>query len=85
LAGVMTSYPQLLVNVRVESKSGWEENQAICDAIKKGEAELGEEGRILVRASGTEQLIRVMAEGPSQPELNRIVNEIAAVVKKAQG
>lgn len=85
LAGVMTCYPQLLVNVRVESKYGWEENQAICDAVKKGEAELGEEGRILVRPSGTEQLIRVMAEGPIQSELDRIVHEIASVVKKEQG
>ena len=85
LAGVMTRYPQLLVNVRVASKAGWEENEAICKAIKQGEGELGEEGRILVRPSGTEQLIRVMAEGPSQPELDRIVNEIAAVVKKEQG
>ncbi|AIF50180.1 phosphoglucosamine mutase [Pelosinus sp. UFO1] len=85
LASVMTRYPQLLVNVRVESKDGWEENHAIKAAIDKGNLELGDNGRILVRPSGTEQLIRVMAEGPSMEELDRIVNEIAAVVKKEQG
>ncbi|GMB01951.1 phosphoglucosamine mutase [Pelosinus sp. IPA-1] len=85
LASVMTRYPQLLVNVRVASKNGWEENQAIKAAIDKGNLDLGDNGRILVRPSGTEQLIRVMAEGPSMEELDRIVNEIAAVVKKEQG
>lgn len=84
LAGLMTCFPQLLVNVRVKSKAGWEDNQAIKAAIQAGEAELGETGRILVRPSGTEPLIRVMAEGPSLPDLERIVNEIAAVVKKQQ-
>jgi len=85
LAGVMTRYPQLLVNVRVANKEGWESNEAIMQAIKQGESELGEDGRILVRPSGTEQLIRVMAEGPDQPALEHIVNNIAKVVKKAQG
>ena len=85
LAGVMKQYPQLLVNVRVQSKEGWEKNEAICAAIQQGEQELGEEGRILVRPSGTEQLIRVMAEGPEMEQLQRIVHGIADVVKKEQG
>lgn len=80
----MKSYPQLLVNVRVKTKDGWEENQAIADAIRLGNEELGENGRILVRASGTEPLIRVMAEGPEQRQLDKICNDIAAVVKKVQ-
>jgi phosphoglucosamine mutase len=84
LAAVMKRYPQLLVNVRVQSKEGWETNQAIADAIRAGERELGEEGRILVRPSGTEPLIRVMAEGPDMDQLERIVNEIAAVIKQEQ-
>ena len=54
-------------------------------AIKKGEEELGELGRILVRPSGTEQLIRVMAEGPDQEQLDRIVKTIADIVKEQQG
>lgn len=85
LASVMTRYPQLLVNVRVQSKDGWEDSAVIKDAIKAGSDELGDDGRILVRPSGTEQLIRVMAEGPNQAELDRIVHTIAAVIKKQQG
>jgi len=85
LTALMTTYPQLLVNVRVATKEGWEKNEAISAAIAKGEAELGSEGRILVRPSGTEPLIRVMAEGPDQAQLDRICNEIADVVKKEQG
>ncbi|MBQ1913660.1 MAG: phosphoglucosamine mutase, partial [Selenomonadaceae bacterium] len=61
LTALMTTYPQLLVNVRVATKDGWEENPAIKEAIAAGEAELGENGRVLVRPSGTEPLIRVMA------------------------
>ena len=85
LAGVMTRYPQLLVNIRVADKAGWEENAKIKASIADGEQELGESGRILVRASGTEPLIRVMAEGPDQVQLDKICHEIAAVVKNEQG
>ena len=85
LAGSMTRFPQLLVNVRVKTKDGWETNTEIMAAIKKGEEELGELGRILVRPSGTEQLIRVMAEGPNQEQLDRIVKTIADIVKEQQG
>ena len=61
LTNLMTTYPQLLVNVKVATKDGWEENEAIKAAIAAGEQELGTDGRILVRPSGTEPLIRVMA------------------------
>lgn len=85
LANVMVSYPQLLVNVRVKSKEGWETNEKIIAAIKAGNAELGENGRILVRASGTEPLIRVMAEGPEQDQLERICHAIGDDVKNELG
>ena len=85
LSGLMKSYPQLLVNMRVATKDGWEENEAIAQSIVEGNQELGDSGRILVRASGTEPLIRVMAEGPDQQQLDVICNRIAAVVKKEQG
>ncbi len=85
LAKVMTRFPQLLENIRVKSKEGWQENANIAAAIKAGEAELGDNGRILVRPSGTEPLIRVMAEGPSLTDLERIVGSIAAVVRQEQG
>jgi phosphoglucosamine mutase len=82
LAALMTRYPQILVNVRVKSKQGWEENAAIQAATRIGEEELGDAGRILVRPSGTEPLIRVMAEGPDIGQLERIVNTIAGVIRE---
>ena len=85
LTNLMTTYPQLLVNVQVATKDGWETNEAIKAAIAKGEQELGSDGRILVRPSGTEPLIRVMAEGPDQAHLETICNAIADVVKEEQG
>ena len=85
LTALMTTYPQLLVNVKVAKKEGWETNEAIKKAIAAGDEELGENGRILVRPSGTEPLIRVMAEGPDQEQLDRICHAIADVVKKEQG
>ena len=85
LTALMTTYPQLLVNVKVATKEGWEDNEAIKEAIAAGDKELGENGRILVRPSGTEPLIRVMAEGPDQEQLDRICHAIADVVKKEQG
>lgn len=85
LTALMTTYPQLLVNVKVATKEGWETNEAIKEAIAEGDKELGENGRILVRPSGTEPLIRVMAEGPDQAQLDRICHAIADVVKNEQG
>ncbi|VBB04889.1 phosphoglucomutase and phosphomannomutase phosphoserine signature [Lucifera butyrica] len=82
LAGLMTRFPQTLINVRLKTKEGWQENRAIAAAIQAGEKELGENGRILVRASGTEPLLRVMAEGPDMPQLESIVQMIVDVVKK---
>ena len=85
LSSLMKSYPQLLVNVVVKTKDGWQQNEAIKAAIARGDAELGENGRILVRPSGTEPLIRVMAEGPDQQQLDRICHAIADIVKEQQG
>lgn len=81
LGKLMKRYPQILVNVRVASKEGWEENKAIAEIVKKYSEQLGDNGQILVRASGTEPLIRIMAEGPIQTELEKIANAIAEVVK----
>ena len=85
LAGLMTKYPQLLVNVRVLTKAGWETNTAIQDAISEAEEELGANGRILVRPSGTEPLIRVMAEGPEQEQLDELCHRIGHVIRIEQG
>lgn len=79
----MRKYPQVLVNVRVADKSKFKGNTAIEEAIAKVEAELGDNGRVLVRPSGTESLIRVMAEGPDKEQVEAYVAEIAEVVEAA--
>lgn len=85
LAAKMTRFPQILVNIRVKSKAGWQDNAAIAAAVQQAERILGEDGRVLVRASGTEPLIRVMAEGPSQEQLARLAEDIAKVVRQELG
>ena len=84
-AEAMTSLPQVLVNVPVAKKDGWQEVPAIQKAITEAEAALGESGRVLVRASGTEQLLRVMVEGKDQNEIDAIAHAIADVVREAIG
>ena len=81
MAKLIKKYPQVLVNVRVKNKEGWEENTAIQNVIEQYREELAGDGQILVRASGTEPLIRIMAEGPDQVRLDYIANSIAAVVR----
>ena len=61
LAGV-TLFPQTLINVRLQPGQDWKSNTRLSDAIRAAEAELGETGRVLIRASGTEPLLRVMVE-----------------------
>ena len=87
LAAEVTIYPQKLVNVRVENsmKSKAMEVPAIADIISKMEAEMNGNGRILVRPSGTEPLLRVMAEAPTDEEVSYYVDTIADVVRKEIG
>ncbi|SDX31863.1 phosphoglucosamine mutase [Marininema mesophilum] len=81
LAEEMQKYPQVLVNVPVKEKNGWEKNSAIQGKIGEVEHALGTDGRVLVRPSGTEPLIRVMAEGPDANQLDEFVNGIADVIR----
>lgn len=81
LKQIMVKYPQVLVNVRVEDKSKYEGNEAIAAAVRQVEEKLGKDGRVLVRPSGTESLIRVMAEGPDKDLVEQYVNEIADVIR----
>lgn len=81
LRTMMRKYPQVLLNVRVQDKSKLDGNAAVDDAIRKVEQELGDNGRVLVRPSGTESLIRVMAEGPDKEVVEQYVNQIAEIVK----
>lgn len=85
LKTLMRKYPQKLVNVRVEDKSLYQGNEAIQKVVAEVEAELGDNGRVLVRPSGTESLIRVMAEGPEKELVDAYVDRIAAVVKEQLG
>ncbi|WP_337938113.1 phosphoglucosamine mutase [Acidaminococcus timonensis] len=82
LGALMVKYPQTLLNVRVKDKNGWQENTAIADVVRRYTEELGEDGQVLVRASGTEPLIRIMAQGPNQVELDHITEAIAEVVRR---
>ncbi len=85
LAAEMEEFPQLLVNVRVAQRDGWDTNPEISSAIRDVEEKLTGRGRVVVRPSGTEKLIRVMAEGPDQDELHLLVGQIADAVKRAMG
>jgi phosphoglucosamine mutase len=85
LAGQMRRFPQVLQNVRVVRKEHWETNAAIQAAITASETTLADRGRLFVRASGTEPLIRVMAEGPDQQELEGLVAQVADVVLQQLG
>ncbi|RAV15289.1 phosphoglucosamine mutase [Paenibacillus contaminans] len=82
LRKLMRQFPQVLVNVRVADKSTWKQNVAIGEAIRVVEEELGDNGRVLVRPSGTESLIRVMAEGPEKDQVERCVRSIADVIER---
>jgi phosphoglucosamine mutase len=81
LAQDLTVYPQVLVNVRVERKDRFESSERVRAAIAAGQAQLGETGRILVRASGTEPLIRVMIEGADALEVTALAHEIAEIIR----
>ena len=87
LATEVTIYPQKLVNIRVENsmKDKAMEVPAIREIIEKMEAEMAGNGRILVRPSGTEPLLRVMAEAPTHEEVDYYVDTIAAVVQAEIG
>jgi phosphoglucosamine mutase len=84
LASVMTRLPQVLKNVKVADKAAVATSSSVSDAVAEVEAELGETGRVLLRPSGTEQLVRVMVEAPSQEvaeaAAQRLVGAVSAAV-----
>ncbi|HET6498062.1 MAG TPA: phosphoglucosamine mutase, partial [Coriobacteriia bacterium] len=81
LRSVMTRYPQVLVNVSVREKGMLGASAAISDAVHAAEDELGDHGRVLVRASGTEPLVRVMAEAADERVARAVVDRLARVVE----
>jgi phosphoglucosamine mutase len=82
LAKIMKVFPQMLINVNVKSRPEIETVPEIMTAIRDVERRLGNQGRVLVRYSGTQNMCRVMVEGPTQEETERCCREIAEVVDK---
>ena len=84
LAAEMTVFPQVLINVRVSQmgKARYNNDIEIKKAIESAERELGDDGRVLVRVSGTEPLVRVMLEGKDEEKIKILAEEIAEVVKE---
>ncbi len=78
----MQKYPQVLKNVRVNKKVNLDEFESIKKAVKAVEKKMGDKGRVLLRASGTEPLIRVMVEGEIESDVIKYADELVDVVKK---
>ncbi|MBQ6626588.1 MAG: phosphoglucosamine mutase [Ruminococcus sp.] len=87
IATLMERFPQVLVNVRIsnEGKAVFKTDEGIKEAIERISKILEGRGRILVRASGTEPLVRVMLEGEDYDEIDKLANEMAAIVKERLG
>ena len=83
LAAGMPKYPQTMVNVRTERRMDPGASPAIRDAVAAAESELAETGRVVLRASGTEPVIRVMVEGENEDQVVSIANRLADVVAEA--
>jgi phosphoglucosamine mutase len=83
LAGVMTRMPQVLVNVPGVDKSRAHSDAAVQAAVAEAEAQLGEAGRVLLRPSGTEPLVRVMVEATSADQAEAVAHHLADVVRSA--
>jgi phosphoglucosamine mutase len=82
LASVMKVYPQILVNVRGVDHKGLHADEVIAAAVLAAEAELGDTGRVLLRPSGTEPMVRVMVEAADQPTADRLAHALADVVRE---
>jgi phosphoglucosamine mutase len=81
LAEPVHIYPQVLVNVKVKNKSAVKNDNDVIAAVKEVENELGDNGRILVRESGTEPLIRVMVEAQTQEQCKQLTDKVVEVIK----
>lgn len=81
----MSKFPQTMINVRLSTKVDISNNQAINDAVAAAETELAGRGRVLLRPSGTEPLIRVMVEGEDQALVNKLVASLASCVQEQVG
>ncbi|WP_394939425.1 phosphoglucosamine mutase [Psychromicrobium sp. YIM B11713] len=82
LATAMTKLPQLMINVKGVDKQRAQSDEGVREAVRRAEQELGETGRVLLRPSGTEALVRVMVEAADMDTATRICQELASVVKE---
>ena len=73
----VTLFPQTLINVRLRPGQDWQSNARMKEEVQKTEAELGDTGRVLIRASGTEPLVRVMVEARDEAQANACAKRIA--------
>lgn len=85
LARIVERYPQALVNVKVANKPPLEELEEVSDVIRKVETDLADRGRVLVRYSGTENICRVMVEGPQQRSVHEFADHIADAIREKIG
>jgi phosphoglucosamine mutase len=79
----MTKYPQSLINVRLGGNFKIDESEVVRQAVEDAEQELADRGRVLLRPSGTEPLVRVMVEGEDAAQVERLARQLAAVVEQA--
>ena len=77
----MTKYPQKLMNIRLESRLDMSSYPELADMVKEAEHELGDSGRVLLRPSGTEPLLRVMVEGRDEDKVNALVQSLVSSVE----
>jgi phosphoglucosamine mutase len=83
LAEGMDKYPQTMINVRTEKRLDPSSSAAICDGVAAAELELANTGRVVLRASGTEPVIRVMVEGENEDQITRLAKALAGIVTEA--
>ncbi len=81
----MPMFPQTLLNVRVTDKHGISRHEAVIEAVRNAERALGGRGRVNLRPSGTEPLLRVMVEGPSHDEITSLAEQVADVIRRVGG
>ena len=85
LAAVMTRLPQVLRNVRVADRDGLDAAEALWSEVREVEAELGDRGRVLIRPSGTEPVVRVMVEAPTSEDAEAVATRLIAAVERVLG
>jgi len=85
LAAEMEKQPQLLVNLRIDNKTEILSHEKVRQAVREAEYKLGEWGKLVVRPSGTESLVRLMAQGRDQLQLEEIVNDIKKTIEEVSG